>query len=214
MTLPPDPDLQRDRVGAVLRRVQHALVGHEQDADVLVEMEAQLEALSQRLEIGAARSRPKSSFGYESMVVAAGDRLVPGYSDRPFSGSSSPFSLEFEVDVVHGEARALAEARLEATTTTVFGPAHEGAPERAHGGFVAALLDDLTGFVLQIAATSAYTGELTVRFHAGAPLGVPLFGRAWLVGRERRKLFIDGELRTANELIATCTTTYIAVNQY
>jgi acyl-coenzyme A thioesterase PaaI-like protein len=195
-------------VGAALRHVQHALVGHEQDASVLADAAAQLEALGHRLEAGAARSRPKSTFGYESMTVAAGDRLVPGYSDRPFSGSSSPFSLEFEVAVVQGEAG------LEATTTAVFGPAHEGAPERAHGGFVAALLDDLTGFVLQIASTSAYTGELTVRFRAGAPLGVPLFGRAWLVGRERRKLFIDGELRTANELIATCTTTYIAVNQY
>ena len=78
---------------------------------------------------------------------------------------------------------------------------------------MAAFFDDLTGFVLQVAATTAYTGELTVRYLAPVPIGVPLLGRAWLVGRERRKLFVEADLQADGAVVATCKAIFIATAQ-
>jgi hypothetical protein len=41
-----------------------------------------------------------------------------------------------------------------------------------------------------------------------------LVGRAWLTGRERRKIFINAELHDGETLIAACRTVYIAVPSF
>ena len=42
--------------------------------------------------------------------------------------------------------------------------AHEGAPNRSHGGIVAALFDDVFGFVLGVIHQAAFTGDLYIRY--------------------------------------------------
>jgi hypothetical protein len=61
--------------------------------------------------------------------------------------------------------------------------AHEGAPGRSHGGVVAALFDDVFGFLLTLVVEPAFTGELTVRYEAGVPIGVPLTCRVRITER-------------------------------
>ena len=90
--------------------------------------------------------------------------------------------------------------------------AFEGAPGRAHGGIVAAAFDDVTGFVIAQLREPAFTGELTVRYLAPVPIDEPLEIRARLDGRERRKLFISGEVRADGTVIATCRAIYITVD--
>ncbi len=58
----------------------------------------------------------------------------------------------------------------------------------------------------------AFTGELTVRYVAPVPVDTPLEVRAWLRGRERRKLFIEGDARDGDHLVATCSAIYITVD--
>ena len=89
--------------------------------------------------------------------------------------------------------------------------AHEGPPGRSHGGVVAAVFDDLFGFVLTVNQLAAFTGELSIRYRAGAPLFEPLELRAWMVGRERRKLFIEGEGSSTHGVFATATATFIVL---
>ena len=48
--------------------------------------------------------------------------------------------------------------------------AHEGAPDEAHGGIVAALFDDVFGFLLGVIQQAAFTGDLRIRFVAATPL--------------------------------------------
>ncbi len=72
--------------------------------------------------------------------------------------------------------------------------AHEGAPMRSHGGIVAALFDDVFGFVLGFHSLPAFTGELTIRYEAGVPIGVPLECRVRLTEQKGRKLLMAGEL--------------------
>ena len=90
--------------------------------------------------------------------------------------------------------------------------AFEGAPGRAHGGIVAAVFDDVTGFVIGKLREPAFTGELTVRYVKPVPIETLLEMRARLVDRERRKLFITAECRDCGDLVATCKAIYITVD--
>ncbi len=182
--LPPDQAEARARVGSSLRRLGHVLVGHHATV-------AQLDALTDDLDRQAAAiagndvrvrviERPTGDWGPSP---ASGEHMF-SYDERPFSGRSSPWGLD--LDVVRDGDEAVAVVTLDS--------AHEGAPGRSHGGIVAALFDDVFGFVLTIHEQPAFTGELTVRYERGVPLHVPLECRARLTERDGRKMYMTAEL--------------------
>lgn len=125
-----------------------------------------------------------------------------GFEDRAVGGSANPTSVE--VISVRFEEDVIADVALPR--------AFEGAPGRAHGGMVAAIFDDVTGFVIGKLQEPAFTGELTVRYLAPVPVDERLEIRARLDGRERRKLFISAEMRAHEKVIATCRAIYITVD--
>jgi acyl-CoA thioesterase FadM len=77
---------------------------------------------------------------------------------------------------------------------------------------VAALFDEVMGFVLSITCTPAFTGRLTVTYRAPVPIGVPLEFRARLSGREGRKLLMAGEARHGDLLLAEAEALFVAVD--
>src|SRR5437016_828870 len=131
--------------------------------------------------------------------AAAGERRMPGLSggsgfeDRGVGGRTNPTGVDVSVRYDGDEVVA----------DVVLRRAFEGAPGRAHGGIVAAAFDDVTGFVIGMLHEPAFTGELTVRYLAPVPVDEPLEMRARLDGRERRKLFISGEVRARDAVVAT-----------
>jgi acyl-coenzyme A thioesterase PaaI-like protein len=177
-------ELARIRAGQALRRLGHAVVGHEAPAGLIEELAATLSAFADRLDEGPLRHRETGSWDREERpAVADGDRMYT-YDDRPFSGRSSPWGLDLEV---HRRGDTI-DARV------TLGAAHEGAPARSHGGIVAGLFDDVFGFVLDILQQAAFTGELTIRYEAPTPLRTELSCRGRLRRRDGRKLWIEGEL--------------------
>ncbi len=199
-----DEDRQvRRRVGTVMRRLQHAIVGRSSTNDTLAVLADDLERWVRTLEKSDARRRPPGTFDQATFSKSSydGQILNTGYDERPFGGLASPFGLDLEV-VRRGDT---------VVSELTFGAAHEGAPGRAHGGIIAGLFDDLTGYVLQLVGSPAFTGELKVRYDAPVPLGVKLVARAWLHDRQGRKLYIDGELLNDGERIATVQSIYITV---
>jgi acyl-coenzyme A thioesterase PaaI-like protein len=92
------------------------------------------------------------------------------------------------------------------------GRAFEGAPGRAHGGSVAALLDETMGLVHVMNEAFAYTAQLNITFLAPTPIGVPIVARAWLERREGRKLFISASLRSGDEDLARATAIFVTVD--
>jgi acyl-coenzyme A thioesterase PaaI-like protein len=105
------------------------------------------------------------------------------------SGRANPMGL---VMAVHREGdRVVGRLHL--------GAAFEGAPERAHGGIVAAILDDIMGYALKVHRTPAYTGTLEVRYTAPTPVQADLVASAWLEARDGRKLRIAGRLADADD---------------
>jgi len=188
--LEPDPVvLARRRVGRAIRDLGHAVVGHVATADELDALADRLAECVSELEAGPRRSRaierPSGDWGPGPVD---GEEMI-SFEDRPVSGRASPLGLDARV--LRDGDEAVCEVTLRA--------AHEGAPGRAHGGVVAALFDDIYGFLLTIHETPGFTGELTVRYQAGVPLYRPLECRVRLAGRDGRKLHMVGELTGAGD---------------
>lgn len=97
-------------------------------------------------------------------------------------GPSNPHKLGIEP--IYTEDRVIAEL--------TFHPRFEGGPGLAHGGAVAALFDDLLGFVSMIHQRPAVTAKLEVNYRSPIPLGVTIRAEAWLTRLEGRKQYVEG----------------------
>jgi acyl-coenzyme A thioesterase PaaI-like protein len=202
-----DPETD-DRIdaAAALRDLNHAFVGHDADSAQIQELTADARRHAKAIRQGARRDRLARMRAARAAAPPGSSLLTStpgsGFEDRAVAGRANPTSVDLEVRFE--ESEVVADVVLHA--------AFEGAPGRAHGGIVAAVFDDVTGFVIGFIGEPAFTGEITVRFNAPVPVEEPLVMRARLVGRERRKLFITAEATAAGVVVATCKATYIAVD--
>ena len=192
----------RARAGRAVRDLGHELVGHEASLDLLDRIATSLDALSAELAGNTPRNRATTRRGGDWGPSPADGSIMTSFDERPVSGRSSPWGLDLTVRREGDEAVATCTLRA----------AHEGAPGRSHGGVVAALFDDVFGFVLTILAQPAFTGEITIRYHAGVPIGVPLECRVRCSEHRGRKIILSGELTDAGRVVASSTSTFIAVD--
>src|SRR3954451_6714239 len=187
----------RSAAAASLRTLAHSFAAHDPDDDVLARVTESADALARQVDDAPVRDRlALMRRGFEQSGMGL------GFEDRAVGGGANPTSVEMDVRYDGDEIIA----------DVVLGRAFEGAPGRAHGGIVAAAFDDVTGFVIAQIHEPAFTGELTVRYLAPVPVDAPLEIRARLDGRERRKLFLSGEVRADGQVIATCRAIYITVD--
>jgi hypothetical protein len=197
-----DDERLRARAGSAVRHLGHALVGHHAPPERLERIASTVEALAAELDRGSVRSRPGDDM--QNRVhpePPPSGSVMESFPDRPVSGAASPWGVDLVVtregDEVVGRCTLLA--------------AHEGAPARSHGGVVAAIFDDLFGFVLTLERTVAFTGELALRYEQPTPLHVEIAFRARLERRERRKLYLSGDAWHGDLRLATSTATFIDV---
>ena len=194
--------LARVRAATALRRLGHAIVSHDVPASVFESIAAGVESW-----LPAVESAPGRSRSIETMKQHAFDRPPEGskigtFPDCVVSGDANPMGLDIQF-FREGD---------EAVSHAVLGPAFEGAPNRAHGGVVAAVFDDLMGFVLTINESPAYTAELTVRYKRPTPVGEEIEFRARLVDRKGRRLQIEAEATdAAGTKIATAAGLFITI---
>lgn len=175
---------ERARAGQAIRDIGHALVGRHAPPELIGEIATALDGLTARLDGGAVRRRVRVPYDERWLEPTADGQRVQTYDDRPFSGRSSPWGVDLEVHRHGDEIEAVLTLRA----------AHEGAPDRSHGGIVAGLFDDVFGYVLDVVQEAAFTGELTIRYEQPTPLHRPIACRGRLGRRDGRKLFIEGEL--------------------
>jgi acyl-coenzyme A thioesterase PaaI-like protein len=188
----------RERAAASLRALNHAFAAHDPVDDALASIAETANELTLLVDESPLRDRLALMRSSLEGSILGGS----GFEDRAVGGWSNPTGVELEVRFDNGEVIA----------DVVLRRAFEGAPGRAHGGIVAAVFDDVTGFVIGKLQEPAFTGELTVRYLAAVPVDVPLEIRARLDGRERRKLFISAELRTSDAVVARCRAIYVTVD--
>jgi acyl-coenzyme A thioesterase PaaI-like protein len=89
---------------------------------------------------------------------------------------------------------------------------HEGGPRVAHGGWTAAVMDELLGHVPLLHDQLSVTATLTVNFRKPVPIERPLRVRAWVDKIEGQKWYNSGEmvLAATNSVLATATGIWIA----
>jgi len=200
-----DPRLE---AAVALRRLNDAFVAHDAEDDLLRGITAFADDAIEQLRNGSRRDRAAlltAHFDEVFGTVAAVDTIptpVNPMTDRAVGGTTNPISAEYEMEIV-GE---------EAVVRTTLGTAYEGAPGRSHGGMVAALFDDFTAFVLPLAKTAAYTGELTVRYHRPVPIEAPLEFRSRIVSHEGRKLRVTGECTAEGQVVASTEVLFITID--
>lgn len=191
-----------------LRELNNAFVEHDADVELLDRINAFAhEALadlrsSERRDLTPLLAEHVRRLFRVDPMDDTDEMTVNPMTDRAVGGQTNPISVDLDFEYAGDEV----------VVRTVLGAAYEGAPGRAHGGMVAALFDDITGFLMPLAGTAAYTGELTVRYHRPVPIGTLLEFRTRIEGREGRKLHVTAECHAGEEKVATAEALFIAVN--
>jgi len=200
-----DPRLD---AATALRKLNDAFVAHDAEDDLLRGITAFAYDAIEQLRNGTRRDRAALLTAHldEVFGAVAEVEILPTpanpMTDRAVGGITNPISAEYEMEIV-GE---------EAVVRTTLGTAYEGAPGRSHGGMIAALFDDFTAFVLPLAKTAAYTGELTVRYHRPVPIDAPLEFRSRIVSHEGRKLRVAGECTVEGQVVASTEVLFITID--
>jgi len=151
-----------------------------------------LEAAAERME-AFAETLAEYPYGrtYEGFAEPANAPRPQEFFDHsPLSGSANPVAapmqLEVVDDVVRGKVR--------------FGAAYEGPPGCLHGGFVAAVHDEILGLANSLNHNPGMTGTLTVRYRKPTPLHVDLRLEATFDGVDGRKQYCSSRLYAGDVL--------------
>jgi uncharacterized protein (TIGR00369 family) len=143
-------------------------------------------------------TRPKPVPGHEVKQRVYGNNCF-GCGPENESG----LKLEFHLDDQHERFVCHFELPLR----------FEGPPSHAHGGVIAAILDDALGKVSKLRSIIAVTGTMQVNYIRPVPLSEPLTTEGWEVGVNGREHFRAAEIRNARgEVLATGTGTFIEVD--
>jgi acyl-coenzyme A thioesterase PaaI-like protein len=145
-------------------------------------------------------SLPQRSKSWEVSEAGLQPRDFVGYS--PISGTSNPIAPPLHMRVV-GDPDG--EHHIEADI--VFGPAYEGPPGHCHGGWVAAMFDELLGFTQLMPGFTAY---LKIDYRAPTPLNKELSMRGWIEKVEGRKRYIRGTCHDGDRLLSEAEGLFIA----
>ncbi|MFA9445868.1 PaaI family thioesterase [Egicoccus sp. AB-alg6-2] len=198
----------RSRAAAALRRLGHALITHEADEELLDRVAVTADRVAADLEEQPPRRRDLLELKRRMFDIDVPEGATVVHFDECFvSGPWNPLGIAIEV---HREGEeAVAEVSL--------GGAFEGAPGRSHGGIVAAIFDDVLGYLLTLRQQPGFTGELTVRYLAATPIGQPLRFRARVEGLDGRKLSTSAEARVITpdgegEVVATARATFVLID--
>ena len=96
-------------------------------------------------------------------------------------------------------------------TTFSFDERHQGGPGLAHGGLVAALVDEACGLVATWYRFPVVTGRIFLRYRRPVPINHPLSVRAFIEEERGRRVYVRGELWDSEELLSEARLAFVHV---
>lgn len=139
--------------------------------------------------------------GVAEMSLAAGMEV---FRDRsPVVGKANPLAPPAMLAVDHEAQKVYGEVN--------FGPAYQGAPGCAHGGFVAAVFDEALGMATVFSGKPGMTGWIRVSYKRPTPLETDLRLVARMDDVEGRKINTSAELIAGDTIVAEATGLFIAI---
>lgn len=146
------------------------------------------------------RARVAGTAGRPPTFDEADPERFAFFDHSPFIGLanplSPPMSLDYDGDRVVGRV--------------TFGAAYEGPPGCVHGGYIAAVFDEVLGATQSLSGATGMTAHLGVDYRRPTPLHTPLVVEGWLHRREGRKIWIRGSLSAGDQLTAEAEGLFIA----
>lgn len=85
--------------------------------------------------------------------------------------------------------------------TVWFGPGSQGPPGHAHGGCIAAVLDETIGAVALVQGRPVVAARLEVRFHRMIPVGSSLFLEAWIERNRGKRLSCSAVIKGSDDAV-------------
>lgn len=89
------------------------------------------------------------------------------------------------------------------TSRFTFTEAQQGPPGYAHGGALAAVLDEAMGAAVWASGHRVVAGEIRIQYLKPVPLGQEMHVTAWVRGKEGKKVFAQGEITFPDGTVAT-----------
>jgi acyl-coenzyme A thioesterase PaaI-like protein len=206
----PEQLAARTYLAAAMQGLGHALVRHHVDTATATEIAEAARKYTATVRHGQQRDRATEMLTSPRVTAALSGRRaviedgqdIDLFRDSIVSGRTNPMGIGVHV-VRRGDT---------AVATTTLGPAFEGAPNRAHGGIVSAIIDETMGHVLPIIGEMAYTASLTIDYIGPAPLGVEITFTARLRDRADRKLWIEAVGDSADGVFVRAEALFLAVD--
>ena len=197
------------RIGAasLMRQLGHEFVARTLSDDELEALSRNVRTLLDDIRTAPPRLRELSRDRLEEFTLTIptfdeiGERQL--FSDSIVAGAANPMGL----------AAQLWRDGDVACMRVTLGKAFEGAPGRAHGGVVAALLDEVMGLMNVIHGAMAFTAQLDITYVAPTPVGEPIIARAWLARRDNRKQFVEATLHADDVLVASAKALFITLDR-
>jgi len=191
-----------------VRDLVEATLMTEVDAAERAAVTAQILALNKRLAV-AERSDPvllvrHADGSFEHLTQAGTGRLNPQAPRLHWLTPDGEMAYDATPHPVTGEVLA------RCTLTR----AHVGPPERAHGGVVATILDQVVGFAAAAVDKPGMTAGLDIRYKGPTPYGVALMVHARYTHSEGRKHFATGEIRANGVITASALGVFIGHPQW
>jgi acyl-coenzyme A thioesterase PaaI-like protein len=106
---------------------------------------------------------------------------------------------------------SLSSTDTEVVAEVVYGDAYEGPPGHLHGGFVAAIFDEVLGFAQALSGAPGMTGRLEITYRSPTPLHTPLRVAGRFEKIEGRKIFTTGTIHAGDRLCAEAKGLFISV---
>jgi hypothetical protein len=183
------------RLASALRGLVELCVGSEADATVLSTAADAVERERDRL-----AAHPRSSF-QDGYVNCKTPEEFARFADRStIVGKSNPIAPPMELHM-EGET---------AVGVVSFGWAYEGIPGHVHGGLVAAVFDQLFGYLQTTQNVGSLTAELTVKYRRPTPLLEPLRLEARLLSAEGRKSTVTAKMLYRDVVTAEADAIFVA----
>ncbi len=196
------------RLAAAIREIITHLVRTSAEVEQITEAADELEALARQFSefpAGAAYEGFAEAANAGAAMAIDPERLA-FFDHSPLIGLANPLSPPLSMRHDPDNADQI-------LGHVTFGPAYEGPPGFVHGGYVAAIFDELLGATQSLSGTQGMTAHLDVDYKSPTPMGERLEMRGWLKSRDGRKIWASAELRHGDRICVTAQALFVAFRE-
>ncbi len=145
---------------------------------------------------------------FSGFAESANSGDTTSFFDRsPIQGSANPLAPPLVINHYSNEV-----GKVKITATATFSGAYEGPPGCVHGGYIAAVFDEVLGSAQSLSGNPGMTANLSINYRRPTPLFEEITYEAELVSVVGRKILTSGRSFFEGKVTAEATGLFISVD--